>query len=310
MPSAFSFTYNSTMMMKKVLPSRSPLKKRKHEALLSPPLGSPEPLKKKAVLQKQVASVSVTSVSDDETSPSVAAQALLKLSQAPMTSWVQHFEEASYSSSSEDEENSHSGENQMVKALVRATFDAAASKKIVKKPDAHLQALVAKKSSNNKNVQYHKASDIKAFFEPVNDDKVQAFTLQLVKAVRSNDVTTVRRLHQQGHSMEACNKYGDSIVHLACRRNSEEVLEYLLLNREVSCKLACDYGRTPLHDACWTAQPNYNIIGMLLDACPDLLYIKDARGSTALEYLKKDHWQDMNRFLEQRPVAGLIARNL
>jgi len=304
-------------MMNKVLLKR----KHEEESTATQAISSPNPPKKKKAVQWAAVTSSTNNVSDDETfAPSqFAARALLRLSQTPMTNWAQHFDESSSGSSSDEDEEKATltlSENKMVKALVKATFDAAAkSKKAtanavspIIKPDNHLQALVSQQTKTT--VQYHKASDIKAFFEPVTESKTNAYTLELVKAVRCDDVATVRRLHSEGHSMEACNKFGDSIVHLACRRNSEQVLSFLLQECKVGAKLVCDYGRTPLHDACWTTSPNYTIIAMLLDASPDLLYVKDARGSTALEYLKKEFWQGMCSFLEQRPVAGLIPKEL
>lgn len=297
-------------MMKKVL-----LKRKHEESTGAKVISSPNPPKKKKVVQWAATS---NNVSDDETSvpTQAAARALLELSQAAMTNWAQYFDESSSGSSSdEDEDPSVLSENKMVQALVKATFDAAAKSKSttidaspIVKPDHHLEALVSKQT--NTTVQYHKASDMKSFFEPVTESKTNAYSLELVKAVRCDDVATVRRLHSEGHSMEACNKFGDSIVHLACRRNSEQVLSFLLQECKVSAKLVCDYGRTPLHDACWTTSPNYTVISMLLDASPDLLYVKDARGSTPLEYLKKEFWQGMCNFLERRPVAGLVPKEL
>ena len=282
---------------------------------------SPQPPTK-----KKVVCWTANNVSDDETclsSSSDAAATLLQLSRTTMPNWAQYFDEPSSSSSGSDDEeqktSSRLREDQMIKSLVKATFDAAAAAAAesknasieaasVVKPDTYIQSFISKQT--DRKIEYHKASDLQSFFDPITTSKTDAYTLEICKAVRSDDVATLRRMHAQGNSMEACNKYGDSIVHLACRRNSERVLSFLLQTCQVPCKLVCDYGRTPLHDACWTTSPNYTIIGMLLDVCPDLLYVKDARGSTAFEYLKKEFWPEMCAFLQDRSITTLLPKEL
>ena len=58
-----------------------------------------------------------------------------------------------------------------------------------------------------------------------------------------------------------------------------------------------DYGRTPLHDACWTVTPNFALMELLIRECPDLLLVKDARGFTPMSYTRKEHWGNWNNFL-------------
>ena len=63
--------------------------------------------------------------------------------------------------------------------------------------------------------------------------------------------------------MSACNRFSESIVHIACRRSDYEVVEYIVKNGG-DCCIVDDYGRTPLHDACWRAGNHisypYNLI--------------------------------------------------
>lgn len=51
-----------------------------------------------------------------------------------------------------------------------------------------------------------------------------------------------------------------------------------------------DFGRTAMHDACWRAEPCFEIVSLLLDADPSLLHRADVRGSTALQYVPPEHW--------------------
>ena len=63
-----------------------------------------------------------------------------------------------------------------------------------------------------------------------------------------------------------------------------------LIDAGSSVQVTDDFGRTPLHDACWTSQPNFDTIRLLLDQDPWLLWIMDCRGSTPLGYVRKAHW--------------------
>ena len=64
----------------------------------------------------------------------------------------------------------------------------------------------------------------------------------------------------------------------------------VLLDAGSSVQVSDDYGRTPLHDACWTPNPNFETISLLLEKDPWLLSIADCRGSTPLGYVRKAHW--------------------
>jgi ankyrin repeat protein len=60
-----------------------------------------------------------------------------------------------------------------------------------------------------------------------------------------------------------------------------------------------DYGRTPLHDAAWTDQPNFEIVQQLLENSPDLLLVKDKRGYSPLAYVPSQQRAEWCRFLEE-----------
>jgi hypothetical protein len=89
--------------------------------------------------------------------------------------------------------------------------------------------------------------------------------------------------------MTACNRFSESIVHMACRRASAEVVQYLIAH-DAEIDIVDDYGRTPLHDACWRPEPRFDIVTLLLDANLDLLRYQDARGFIPLQYVREDHW--------------------
>ncbi|KAL7526427.1 hypothetical protein ACHAXR_002399, partial [Thalassiosira sp. AJA248-18] len=116
-----------------------------------------------------------------------------------------------------------------------------------------------------------------------------SYGFSLTKAIRSSDTITARSLLSAGLHPNACNKFGESIVHAACRRSDYTMLR-ALLEAGSTVQVTDDFGRTPLHDACWTSSPNFDTIRLLLDQNPWLLCIMDCRGSTPPGYVRKAHW--------------------
>lgn len=184
------------------------------------------------------------------------------------------------------------------------------------KPDVYLQSLLASAGAPTKTFC---ALEQKDFFLKVTTESVESYDMQVVKAVRNEDVDALRQMLVSGRTLQCGNKFGESIVHTACRRGSVPVLGFLLHEADVSCRVICDYGRTPLHDACWTSgsgsgehdqRPNFELIDMILEACPDLLHVKDARGFLPLAYVRREHWNDWCQYFNQKTVDQLAAREL
>lgn len=175
------------------------------------------------------------------------------------------------------------------------------------KPDDFLRYLL---KANGKQFQSFQALSLLEFFQPVTQESIDSYDLEIIKAVREEDIDTLRRLHSQGRSLQCANRFGESIVHIACRRGSFRVLKFLVEQAGVSCRVCCDFGRTSLHDACWTSTPNFKLIGFLLDLCPDLLYLTDKRGSTPLSYVRQQNYHEWCSFLAARGIDSLLPREL
>jgi len=117
---------------------------------------------------------------------------------------------------------------------------------------------------------------------------VADYDLELVSAVRERDFECLRRLHAQGRSLDACNKYGESVMHAACRRGDLAIAQ-ALMDLGATPLAVDDFGRTPLHDACWAPEPCLDLVALLLAADPQSVLLKDSRGSGPLAYIRKEH---------------------
>ena len=123
---------------------------------------------------------------------------------------------------------------------------------------------------------------------------------EMVNAIRSNDIKCLTRLHTSGINFQCGNRFGETLIHLACRRSNTNLVSYLINDAGVSLRVRDDFGRTPLHDACWRAEANLPLLDMLLEQAPELLMLTDKRGHTPLCYSRREHWDVLIPFLEER----------
>jgi hypothetical protein len=134
-------------------------------------------------------------------------------------------------------------------------------------------------------------------------ESVQSYTMEVTKAARQNNLDKLRELHEAGAVMDCCNRFGDSLVHIACRRGHTEIVKFLVEEVKASVHFVGDMKRTPLHDACWTSEPNFEIVKILLRAAPEHALCPDERGDTPFEYARPTHQEQWMEFLaEQRSI--------
>ena len=144
------------------------------------------------------------------------------------------------------------------------------------------------------------ASTKENYFLKITEERMDAYDLDITQAIRREDFDFLKSVKKQGRSLSACNAFGESIVHLACRRGSSDLVKYLVEEGDVSLRVSDDFGRTPLHDACWRTEPNFEMIDIILDIEPDLLFVTDKRGHLPFDYARRHHWGLWIQFLEGR----------
>eukprot|EP00578_Thalassiosira_sp_NH16_P019859 CAMPEP_0181099148 /NCGR_PEP_ID=MMETSP1071-20121207/12505_1 /TAXON_ID=35127 /ORGANISM="Thalassiosira sp., Strain NH16" /LENGTH=294 /DNA_ID=CAMNT_0023181791 /DNA_START=276 /DNA_END=1157 /DNA_ORIENTATION=+ len=127
------------------------------------------------------------------------------------------------------------------------------------------------------------------FLRPT-EEQIAAYGCDALAAVRTSDISALREMHASGRTLRCCNRFGESLLHVACRRSNADVVSYLLNEADVSPRIKDDYGRTPLHDACWRGNPEYEIVELLLSAEPRLAFVQDVRGHKPFQYARKEHW--------------------
>ena len=88
---------------------------------------------------------------------------------------------------------------------------------------------------------------------------------------------------------------------MACRRGDVPIVKFMIEEADVKLTVKDDFGRTPLHDACWTPEPNFELMDVLLKNCSiDALLAEDVRGHTPFHYARQDHWPKWVDFFRER----------
>mmetsp|Transcript_41329 Transcript_41329/g.54326 ORF Transcript_41329/g.54326 Transcript_41329/m.54326 type:complete len:255 (-) Transcript_41329:178-942(-) len=136
-------------------------------------------------------------------------------------------------------------------------------------------------------------------FEVSSEHRMRSYTPELINCVRSGDCEKLQAFKVKGLSMSACNKFGESIVHIAARTGQTDTFKKLLnLSEDNIIHISDDMGKTVLHDACWSGKPNFEIVRAILDRDPFLFCVADVRGATPLAYVKKGDWDEWCDFLD------------
>lgn len=139
-----------------------------------------------------------------------------------------------------------------------------------------------------------------SYFPGLNEEHMACYGVEVVAAVRENNLSDVKALHSAGHPLACCNRFGESLMHMACRRGYAPMFQFLLNEAGVDVRIRDDCGRSPLHDACWNRDPQYEIVDALLQRDPALLFVADKRGHTPFAYARREHWGVWKQFLSDR----------
>lgn len=150
-------------------------------------------------------------------------------------------------------------------------------------------------------------------FNPLKVYDTNGYDMETVSAIRRNDVEKLRDMYEnEGKNMNACNRNGETLLHLACRSCTIETVKFLVNEALVDVDGAKDgMGRTVLHDLLWRPTPNFDMLLVLLTSkrmSPELLLSQDARGHTPFKYARKEHLNEWVIFLREN--RGLIEQRL
>jgi ankyrin repeat protein len=93
--------------------------------------------------------------------------------------------------------------------------------------------------SEPKAVKHATRRNSPTFVKPT-EKAVAAYDATIVNAVRSANLDALRSAHKE--SLNAGNRFGESLLHMACRRGNVEVVRYMVEEAKVNVHVRDDYG--------------------------------------------------------------------
>jgi hypothetical protein len=144
------------------------------------------------------------------------------------------------------------------------------------------------------------ALELNDYFATITEEQMAAYSMEVVNMARANDVEGLRKFYQVNgrDALDCFNRFGEGLLNMACRRGFKEMAKFLL-SPEVglNVRVRDDYGRTPLHDACWNPEPQLEICTWIMQKDPSLFLVADKRGFTPFQYARKSDWPVWRKFL-------------
>jgi hypothetical protein len=185
-------------------------------------------------------------------------------------------------------------------ALAGATAEKSGEVVAAKEPHLYLRALFAS-TDHGRHLMLKQAAGKKAPVRKPSQEEIDSYDMKVVTAIRNADIPLLRTMVKEGKSLNACNRFGESLIHMACRRGDLTLVNFLVNEVRVRVDVRDDYGRTPLHDACWTPAPNFAVMDVLVRAVPpELMLTEDVRGHSPFQYARQEHWHVWVQFLQER----------
>lgn len=136
------------------------------------------------------------------------------------------------------------------------------------------------------------------YYNTPSELQIASYGPRMVEVVKSSDGPALRETLMSGLSPNPCNKYGESLLHMVCRRGDLTMLN-VMVEAGAVLQVSDDFGRTPLHDACWAAKPAFEVVKVLLKRDPYMFFLKDKRGSLPLSYVQKKEWVHWREWLDE-----------
>jgi hypothetical protein len=127
--------------------------------------------------------------------------------------------------------------------------------------------------------------------------QLASYDVHILKMIiRDKDEHRVRQMLTCGISPNACNKYGESLLHKVCKSGLDKLLQ-VFLNCGADIQISDGAGRTPMHDACHGSKPSFKTFELLLKRDPNLIRMMDCSGVLPLAHVRKEQYGAWNAFL-------------
>ncbi|CAJ1945267.1 unnamed protein product [Cylindrotheca closterium] len=143
------------------------------------------------------------------------------------------------------------------------------------------------------------------YFEPYREAQIPA---TILRALRSNDFTGLEGVEMEQLRRQR-NSFGETLTHLVCRSGLTSA-QFLIEKVEIPLNVRDKFGRSPLHNACLAAIPNFNTVQLILKHAPKLVLFEDNKGRIPFDYISARNRSKWSRFLSEDGVLSQLQTAL
>lgn len=153
----------------------------------------------------------------------------------PLPSVVQFQKSSDSPSSDEKQEQEEKDHTRRRESLTKATRPS----RPPMSPQAFLDVLI---NSRGYSTRRYRSLQTGYYAKPTAFQQA-SYDVYLVKLLRNNNVETLRDVLTSGISPNPCNAFGESFIHMVCRRGDSHILKIMLESVGSSVQVSDDYGR-------------------------------------------------------------------
>jgi Ankyrin repeats (many copies) len=146
------------------------------------------------------------------------------------------------------------------------------------------------------------------FVQP-SDGLLDSYTIEAVNTIRSNDISKMQALLDKGQNFNACNRNGETLLHMVCRCCTVDIVKFLINVANVNINVVDSVGRNVLHDICWRHRLDVDMMMLFVNTIdPYMFVMPDNRGHTCFDYCRKEHYTIWIDFLKLN-ASKIFARS-
>jgi len=170
-------------------------------------------------------------------------------------------------------------------------------------PSVYLSAALSNKGIPSR--ISHLSLEQALYFEPYCESQIPS---KVLRALRTNDYNNFEGMEIE-QLWRQRNSFGESLMHIVCRSGLASS-EFLIEQVKVPLNVRDKFGRSPLHNACLAAIPDFKAVALILKTAPKLVLFEDNKGRTPFDYISARNRSKWSRFLSEDGILTQLQAAL
>jgi len=142
---------------------------------------------------------------------------------------------------------------------------------------------------------------------------------QLLDLAREGNDTEIIRMLRENSTLclfqyaSSRGDEGETLIHMICKYCTRpDTLEIFLKQTGVDIRVSDEFGRTPLHYACWRDEPCFQMIDNMISSRDmiDMFLLTDLHGSAPLSYVPRNRWKQYISYINSKKNTWFLPKSI